>query len=137
MDAYMFQAAFICTDCCDAVKAQTPAPHGVDPDSPDECLYDSDDWPKVPYANGGGEADTPQHCDHCGVFLENSLTDYGVEYLCEVWLEFIDSGYGNLDALRTWARFYDYAWRDFDEHQEEQDMTDLQQRRHFELKAGA
>jgi hypothetical protein len=28
-----------------------------------ESDYDSEDLPKGPYADGGGEADTPQHCD--------------------------------------------------------------------------
>ena len=44
----------------------------------DENDYDSDDLPKGPYSNGGGEADTPQHCDGCGAFLENPLTGDGV-----------------------------------------------------------
>jgi hypothetical protein len=34
-----------------------------------ESDYDSDDLPKGPYAQGGGEADTPQHCEGCGQFL--------------------------------------------------------------------
>lgn len=28
----------------------------------DESLYDSGEWPKGPYGNGGGEANSPQHC---------------------------------------------------------------------------
>ena len=40
----------------------------------DESDYDSDDLSKGPYPDDGGEADTPRHCDTCGVFLENPLT---------------------------------------------------------------
>jgi hypothetical protein len=43
----------------------------------DENDYDSDDLPKGPYPNGGGEADTPQYCDGCGILLENPLTQAG------------------------------------------------------------
>jgi hypothetical protein len=38
-----------------------------------EHTYDSDKFPKGPLADGGGESDCPQHCDTCGVFLENPL----------------------------------------------------------------
>jgi hypothetical protein len=44
-----------------------------------ESDYDSDDLPKGPYADGGGEADTPQHCDDCRRFLENPLTGDGLK----------------------------------------------------------
>lgn len=33
------------------------------------------------HADGGGEADTPQHCANCGVPLENPLTSDGVHYV--------------------------------------------------------
>ncbi len=59
-----------------------------------ESDYDSDEHPKGPYSDGGGESDSPQHCASCGTFLENPLTDEGVEYVRES---------GN----REWADFYD------------------------------
>jgi len=40
----------------------------------DESDYDRDNLPKGPCPDDGGEADTPQHCDTCGVFLGNPLT---------------------------------------------------------------
>ena len=43
-----------------------------------ESHYDSDDLPKGPYAEGGGEADTPQHCEGCAQFLGNPLTVDGL-----------------------------------------------------------
>lgn len=52
-------------------------------DISDESSYDSDEWPKGPYPDGGGEADTPQHCAGCHEFLENPLTSDGYEYVRE------------------------------------------------------
>jgi hypothetical protein len=49
----------------------------------DQSSYDSDEYPKGPYPDGGGEADTPQHCDHCHCFLENPLTSDGYDYVRE------------------------------------------------------
>jgi hypothetical protein len=46
-----------------------------------ESSYDSDEWPKGPYCDGGGEADNPQHCACCTVFLCNPLTQDGVAYV--------------------------------------------------------
>jgi len=37
----------------------------------ESCRSLNDDGP---YPDGGGEADAPQHCGGCGVFLENPLT---------------------------------------------------------------
>jgi len=34
---------------------------------------DCDEYPVGPYPEGGGEADYPRHCDHCGLFLRNPL----------------------------------------------------------------
>lgn len=83
MNVYIFQAALLCEACAQLTKEtiarKTLFKVPADPD--DESSYDSDDYPKGPYANGGGEADCPQHCDHCGVFLENVLTDDGVLYV--------------------------------------------------------
>src|SRR3954469_15157799 len=55
--------------------------NGCDPD--DEATWDSDKFPKGPYENGGGEADTPQHCDQCMAFLENPLTEDGCAYVID------------------------------------------------------
>lgn len=69
MDAYIFQAALLCTDCAHKVRRVTNA------------SLESDDYPQGPYSDGGGEFDCPQHCDHCGVFLENPLTIDGYGYV--------------------------------------------------------
>lgn len=63
-------------------------------DASDEGSYDSDDFPKGPYPEGGGEADTPQHCDSCHEFLENPLTSDGMAYVRENQRGEWDSFYG-------------------------------------------
>lgn len=89
MNAYIYRAALWCEDCIADVKKRliaegvlvTGALKGCDPD--DEHTFDSDDFPKGPYGDGGGEADTYQHCDGCHVFLENALTSHGVTHVLE------------------------------------------------------
>jgi hypothetical protein len=87
LNAFIYSAALLCESCGEAVRKDiTDA--GLAPANPnDESSYDSDEFPKGPYPDGGGEADTPQHCDHCEVFLENPLTGDGYAYLraqCEI-----------------------------------------------------
>jgi hypothetical protein len=74
MNAYMYQAALWCEPCGLAIMARLNEA-GKMPEAPaDERTYDSDDYPKGPYPDGGGESDSPEHCDGCGVFLRNPLT---------------------------------------------------------------
>ena len=96
MDAYLYKAALWCGPCIikALVAERKAAPDAIDM-LPAEALeqivsangftaesdYDSDYLPKGPYADGGGEADTPQHCDGCRQFLENPLTCDGVVYV--------------------------------------------------------
>lgn len=101
MDVYVYQAAFLCGDCGEDTRREN-GERGQAPENPeDEWSYDSDEYPKGPYADGGGEADTPQHCDHCGLFLENPLTTDGVRYVREA----LELG-GDADVLATWRAFY-------------------------------
>ena len=102
MDTYVYKAGLWCGSCVikALVAAQKAAP-GAIAMSPAEALqqivsgngftsesdYDSDDLPKGPYADGGGEADTPQHCEGCGQFLGNPLTSDGV-----LWVEDVIRG---------------------------------------------
>lgn len=71
MRVYVYQAALLCEDCGELVKQSLLH---------DE-FGDSDYYPQGPYSDGGGAADTPQHCDHCERFLENPLTDDGRDYV--------------------------------------------------------
>jgi hypothetical protein len=108
MNVYIFQAALLCEHCGEQARACTPLPAGFDPEN--ESTWDSDDYPKGPFSGGGGEADTPQHCDSCGTFLENPLTSDGVSYVAEA----LESDCRN-DTIRQWAEFYgpDYPELEF------------------------
>ena len=74
MDAYIYTAALLCEECASLVRQELGEKNVSD-------TGDSDDYPQGPYDNGGGEADTPQHCDSCHLFLENPLTSEGCDYV--------------------------------------------------------
>jgi hypothetical protein len=101
MDAYVYRAALWCSDCASEVMGRLAAA-GKAPASPDdEHTYDSDDYPKGPCPNGGGEADFPQHCAGCEVFLKNPLTSDGCAYVEEALSHGAAEG-----VLLAWADFY-------------------------------
>lgn len=113
MNTYMYKAAFLCEPCGDTVKAdpeviakRDTAFPAYDPD--DEYTWDSDVYPKGP--DEAGESDYPDHCDICGVFLENPLTSDGVEYVREATSVFME--HGEVSVLATWADFYADALRE-------------------------
>jgi hypothetical protein len=83
MDAYMYQADLYCEECGEKIKADLKATCAVPENPSDEATFDSDDYPKGPFPDGGGESDCPQHCGGCGVFLENPLTSDGYNYVEE------------------------------------------------------
>jgi hypothetical protein len=126
MNAYIFQAALLCEPCgkatCDQLRKSIADLHpGFDEDN--ESTYDSDYYPKGPYPDGGGEADCPQHCDHCGVFLENPLTSDGYDYVRES-----AAGYG------TAIEQVDESWEDTAQYAESNDKPALAQWIRFYLK---
>ncbi len=139
MNVYVFQAALLCEACGEDVKAQTTPPEGVDPANPDETLYDSGDYPKGPYPDGGGEADCPQHCDICNVFLDNPLTGDGETYVRDAFREYVELGRGLLSVLQEWRDAYDWVWSDFESitfpMMEEEGLKPVQRERMLELAA--
>src|SRR5215468_673162 len=106
MNAYLYQAALYCEECAQSLRADLRAFTG--PLDREE----SDRWPIGPYADGGGEADCPQHCDHCLTFLENPLTTDGWTYVREAITEAVCAGRYDLVACTEWAPFYGYPWTD-------------------------
>ena len=103
MDAYIYKADIYCEDCMRDIKATVLA---------DPCLAYNGDSPKGPFPNGAGEADIPQHCGSCGVFLENPLTDDGRAYVKEqieyaIDMTGIAAGGAYPGVVQTWAKFYD------------------------------
>jgi hypothetical protein len=98
MNAYIYRAALYCEECAMQIRHTLRY-------QPREVVIDREDsesWPQGPYSDGGGEADSPQHCDSCGVFLENPLTDEGREYVREK----VREATGRADVLNTWREFY-------------------------------
>ncbi len=107
MDAYIFQAALLCEGCADETMTRLESRKV-------ENNGDSDTFPQGPYANGGGEADSPSHCDHCGLFLENPLTSDGYAYVEQAVAE-RDPTERAL-AQTVWAPFYGIEVNDDIEH---------------------
>ena len=98
MEVYIYNADIYCCSCAEKhINSLDEAKKEND--------GDSDSYPQGPYSDGGGEADSPQHCGDCMVFLENSLTYDGVEYLKEMLAE--KSSNGIQDELhKTWEKYY-------------------------------
>ena len=105
----MYKAAWYCEECGQQIIADLLCDS---PPVPSEDRDDSDSWPQGPYSDGGGEADCPQHCDSCGAFLENSLTNEGYKYVCEAVEENILRGQGTSLVVKEWAEFYEIRLSD-------------------------
>lgn len=102
----MFTAALYCADCTAPILRRLSYEGKIPEDPSNESSYDSDDYPKGPYDDGGGEADTPQHCAGCHEHLENSLTDDGVAYVREAIERAILEGKAESIARDVWGPFY-------------------------------
>ncbi len=117
MKAFIFSAALLCEDCGDKVRADLKKAGNAPADRDNESTYDSDDYPKGPYGDGGGEADCPCHCDHCGVHLENPLTDDGYAYVRQAlgpWVAADDSDPDGpqSDGMHAYGKFVAQRIRD-------------------------
>ena len=114
MRVFIYQADLLCGDCGEAIREALNNEGKAPKDPQDEYTYDSDEYPKGSYPDGGGEHDTPQHCgsgDHClnalelndghkvGCWLENDLTSDGETYVREAMVEG-----GEVAAL--WSEWY-------------------------------
>lgn len=99
MDSYIYKAALYCADCGEAIREQIRAKGRAPADPSNEPSYDSNDYPKGPFPNGGGEASRPHHCDNVGrclnaivlpsgrligAWLENPLTADGLRYIRDI-----------------------------------------------------
>jgi len=101
MDTYMYRAALYCDGDADKIMQEQAR---LQPDRVSED--DSEYWPQGPFADGGGEADSPQHCDTCGVFLENPLTDDGREYVRNEVSDAHGDRSDDRAVLTEWIDFY-------------------------------
>jgi len=109
MQAYIFQADIYCAECAAAIE--------IDRNLIPIASNDSDVRPQGPYPDGGGEADCPQCCGACGVFLENPLTPEGDSYVRKeaAFYDAPDSSWEEIATradnagqcqLGQWIRFY-------------------------------
>jgi len=117
MDVYIYQADIYCEDCgkaiCEDLKKSGEVPEDLD-------CYDSSEYPKGPYSDGGGEADSPQHCGCCeecinaieiggikiGCWLENDLTEEGIRYVKDLVEEAIEQGQYEGSVVEFWFNEY-------------------------------
>lgn len=97
-EIYIYSADLFCEDCGEEIREALTNEGNAPDDESDENSYDSDEFPKGPFDDGGGEADSVQHCgshEAClnaitlpsghkiGAWLGNQLTREGVRYTCE------------------------------------------------------
>jgi hypothetical protein len=98
-EAYIYKADIYCEPCGEAIRAEFRKPARL-------CSEDSDEYPQGPYSDGGGEADSPQHCASCGTFLANPLTEDGRKYVEDSIREHHESGRGRLEVVAEWQAHY-------------------------------
>lgn len=102
MDAYIYQAALLCPDCARNVMGELVGAISLGQINPAD--NNADTYPQGPYSDGGGEADCPQHCDHCGVFLENPLTTDGIAYVEKERTR--REPFPGIGVVKEWTAFY-------------------------------
>jgi len=118
MNVYIYNADIYCEDCGEAIREQITRGGFAPADPDDESSYDSDEFPKGPCPDGGGEADYPQHCGEgpdclnaiefddghkVGALLENELTTDGIDYVRDAVRE-------GGEVAELWAEYYSYLF---------------------------
>ena len=101
MQCYVYGGDLLCEECGRDVVEVLRHRGVLSPCFPAERVYDSAECPKGPFPVE--EADTPQHCAACHVFLENPLTAAGLDYVRAAIMEKrsrVD------DVVNVWAKFY-------------------------------
>ena len=96
MKIYMFDGDVYCKPCGEAIAATLPDPDAWEREHPDSNSY------PVAYDSSEGEADSPEHCGKCGLFLERNLTEDGVRYV----QDYVDTLCGDTDITLLWGEFY-------------------------------
>lgn len=121
MDVYAYQADLYCLDCGNAIKKDLKRGGAVDEG-------DSDGFPQR-FVDGGGEADTPQHCGNLadclkaidlgtgfpiGAWLENPLTEDGIKYVAENLAEnFLIPNSHKVRVANLWRQLYHNELEEF------------------------
>ena len=109
MDVYVYQAELLCDQCGERARAKLDAAGGWTPRDPEDfATYDSNDYPKGPFPDSGGESDSPEHCSQCEIFLRNPLTTEGERWVRDRVREDLAAGNKNSLAIKQWMPYYDY-----------------------------
>lgn len=114
---YVYQAALVCEECGEKIVKKLK-------DAGQKDTGDAQDFPQGPYGNGGGEADSPNHCDmhdRCvnavqvpdgkkiGCPLGNPLTNDGGAYVMNSISEGVFDKTSHKRAIgRLWLMIYNY-----------------------------
>ncbi len=119
MDVYIYAADIYCEKCGKSIRRRIRKEGNAPKHYLDETTYDSGEFPKGPIADGGGEADHPNHCasgEDClepteiegekyGCFLENDLTTEGIDYINQGLRENFETGKDGA-VVKFWANHY-------------------------------
>ena len=109
IDTYAYNADLYCEDCGLSIKNDLDNNNiGVNKIDPIN-MEDSNYYPQYVGDSGGGESDSPQHCGNCSMFLENSLTSDGENYLKEMIEEGSHNGIQDL-IHAEWKQHYNYLF---------------------------
>ena len=109
IDTYVYNADLYCEDCGLSIKNDLDNNNiGVNKIDPIN-MEDSNYYPQYVGDSGGGESDSPQHCGNCSMFLENSLTSDGENYLKEMIAEGSTNGIQDL-IHAEWKQYYNYLF---------------------------
>lgn len=103
MNVYIYQAEIYCEGCTNDIINSL-----YDDGASSTELECTIHYPQGPYPNGGGEADSPQHCRSCGLFLENPLTDDGLAYIRQTSHDRVGLSTAHQTLRAQWATFYNY-----------------------------
>lgn len=93
--SYAYNCEMICDDCAEKIKAEL------------DCK-DSGDTNEYPQYASSDESDCPDHCGHCGVFLENALTTDGEDYVIQNVNCSLLAGLMDSVAVTEWMTYYQY-----------------------------
>lgn len=99
MQTYAYRAAFYCAACASDLKVDLHN-EGKEPPPKSAARADSECWPQA--ESGSGEADTPNHCDKCKVWLENPLTSVGRKRLATTLIDAFDKCEITDELVRQW-----------------------------------
>ena len=109
IDTYAYNADLYCEDCGLSIKNDLDNNNiGVNKIDPIN-MEDSNYYPQYVGDSGGGESDSPQHCGNCSMFLENSLTSDGENYLKEMIAEGSHNGIQDLIHAEC-KQYYNYLF---------------------------